>query len=285
MSKIFISYRREDSQDVTGRIYDRLVEYFTPTGIFKDVDNIPLGLDFRKVLDDAIGKAGAVVAIIGPTWISCTDPDGHRRLDSPADFVRLEVETALQRNLPVIPVVVSRGRMPSPDELPDSLKPLVYRNGMAVRPDPDFNHDMESLAVALQQWIVRPTSTQRPTLHGALADLAREREVERIDREWATEQIRYNLPVGALTSWRIGVTFVSLVFAIIGLVVSCVLGANFGAGLALIGFPMILIGLGICIHENAKINRYEAAEAVYRQKRAITLAKGKEAEAKEGGEG
>jgi hypothetical protein len=80
MAKVFISYRREDSEDVTGRIYDRLVEYFSVAGVFKDIDNIPLGLDFRAVLDKALGEAGAVLVVIGPRWISCTDADGRRRL-------------------------------------------------------------------------------------------------------------------------------------------------------------------------------------------------------------
>jgi hypothetical protein len=221
MSRIFISYRREDSQDVTGRVYDRLVEYFSAASIFKDIDNIPLGLDFRTVLDDAMDKAGAMLVIIGPTWSSCADAGGHRRLDSPTDFVRLEVETALRKNLPVVPVVVGGTRMPSPDELPDGLKPLAYRNGMAVRPDPDFNHDMERLAAALEQWVARPTSTQRPTLHSALGDLARERELERLDREWEEERIRYGVPPGAGTSFRICVICVGLAFTIAGILVGC----------------------------------------------------------------
>src|SRR5262245_42929758 len=112
MAVIFISYRRADSQDVTGRIYDRLIASFSQNQVFKDVDNIPLGVSFPTHLRQMLGKAGVVLVIIGPTWVTVRDDTGQRRLDDPNDFVRLEVETALRASLPVIPVLVSYARMP-----------------------------------------------------------------------------------------------------------------------------------------------------------------------------
>ena len=70
MPSIFISYRRSDSIDVTGRIYDRLAANFGKDAIFKDVDNIPLGADFREYLKDTLNQCGVVLAVIGPTWVN-----------------------------------------------------------------------------------------------------------------------------------------------------------------------------------------------------------------------
>jgi hypothetical protein len=146
MSRIFISYRRSDSMAITGRIYDRLVAAFGPRNIFKDVDAIPPGVDFRTYIDDALSKASVVVVIIGQQWVLTTDDYGKRRLNNPDDFVRIEVETALKReNVLVIPVLVNDARMPPPEMLPPSLKELAYRNSLEVRNDPDFNHDVSHL--------------------------------------------------------------------------------------------------------------------------------------------
>jgi hypothetical protein len=145
MPVIFISYRRSDSQDVTGRIYDRLLNTFTRNQVFKDVDSIPLGVSFPAHIQEILGKSSVVLVVIGPTWLATTDGQGKRRLDDPSDFVRLEVELALRAEIPVIPVLVSGARMPPASELPESLKGLADRNGMQVRADPDFNHDMTRL--------------------------------------------------------------------------------------------------------------------------------------------
>jgi hypothetical protein len=145
MPVIFISYRRSDSQDVTGRIYDRLVAKFKREQILKDVDNIPLGVSFPLHLQQMLRKADVVLVVIGPTWTTATDGKGRRRLDDPNDFVRVEVEAALRGKIPVIPILVSNAAMPQVDDLPISMQALASRNGMAVRPDPDFNNDIARL--------------------------------------------------------------------------------------------------------------------------------------------
>ena len=149
--RIFISYRRGDSADVTGRIYDRLVQQFGKEAIFKDVDSIPLGVDFRVHLDEAVGKCDVLLAVIGDQWLTATDSQGRRRLDATEDFVRIEIEAALERNIPVIPLLVEHTSMPTEDALPQRLKLLAFRNGTPVRPDPDFHNDMARLIAALQR--------------------------------------------------------------------------------------------------------------------------------------
>lgn len=142
---VFISYRREDSTDVTGRIYDRLSAHFGKPGIYKDVDSIPLGVDFRAHLADAVGQCRVLLAVIGKGWPATDMATMQRRLDDPRDFVRIEIEAALQRDIPIIPVLVQGAAMPDPEQLPDSLRPLAYRHAVPVRHDPDFHQDVGRL--------------------------------------------------------------------------------------------------------------------------------------------
>src|SRR5262249_19799012 len=151
LMKIFISYRRDDSADVTGRIYDRLVERYGKIRIFKDVDSIPFGVDFRTYLDEAVGDCTVLIAVIGDKWLYALNPLGKRRLDDPGDFVRIEIASALKRNILVIPVLVNGAKMPAEGDLPDDLKGLVYRNGTPVRHDPDFHTDVDRVLKGLDK--------------------------------------------------------------------------------------------------------------------------------------
>jgi hypothetical protein len=158
MSKIFISYRRDDSGDVTGRLYDWITNRLGAKSVFRDVDDIPFGVDFKRYLEEMVSKSNVMLVIIGPHWATITEASGTRRLDNPRDFVRIEVETALNRNIPVIPLLVSGAVMPDENSLPPSLAGLAYRNGMAIRRDPDFRNDMERLLRALEGLIGGATS-------------------------------------------------------------------------------------------------------------------------------
>jgi len=167
MARVFISYRRSDSISIAGRIYDRLAVALGKNNVFKDVDDIPVGLDFRQAIQDEVSSCDLVLVIIGPTWHSVEDAFGERRLESPDDFVRLEVETALeQADVKVIPLLVSGAKMPSPTALPESLQPLVYINSATVREDPDFNRDIERLVRVIHEYRrqVKASSTQTKPL-------------------------------------------------------------------------------------------------------------------------
>ncbi len=158
MASIFISYRRSDSMAETGRIYDRLSQAFGEKQIFKDVDNIPAGADFRSVLDKALTAADVVLVIIGQSWSLIADAAGKRRLADPSDFVRIEVETALKRkDVTVIPVLVDGANMPTADSLPAGLKDLAYRNSVVVRNDPDFNRDITLLIETIHKRVAAPS--------------------------------------------------------------------------------------------------------------------------------
>ena len=153
--RIFISYRRRDSADVTGRIYDRLVNHFGEGNVFQDVEDIPLGMDFSEYIQGVVGKCDAFLAIIGSQWLDAADKGGGRRLDNRADNVRIEIESALLRKIPLIPVLVGGAEMPAEDALPESLRKLATRNAIHVRPNPDFRPDMTRLIEGLEELFAR----------------------------------------------------------------------------------------------------------------------------------
>lgn len=151
--KIFLSYRRDDSAATCGRIYDRLIAQFGRDIVFKDVDSIPLGVDFPTYIQSVMSQCAVLLAVIGPLWLDITGPDGQRRLENPGDTVRLEIEAALAHRIPVIPLLVQGVTMPAASQLPPRLRPLVLRNGVSVRYDPDFDGDMRRVIKALEQWV------------------------------------------------------------------------------------------------------------------------------------
>jgi hypothetical protein len=132
--RIFISYRREDTAYPAGWLFDRLVEHFGQGQVFKDVDSIPLGDDFVEVITAAVAHCAVLLALIGDQWLTITGEDGRRRLDDPGDFVRLEIEAALTRDVRVIPVLVGGAQMPRPADLPPSLAKLVNRQALELSP-------------------------------------------------------------------------------------------------------------------------------------------------------
>lgn len=157
---IFVSYRREDSADVTGRLCDTLEREFGAENVFRDVDSIPLGVDFRDHLGAAVQRCRVLLAVIGKNWAGPLD-DGSRRIDDPVDFVRVEIESAIARGVPVIPLLVGQAIMPKADMLPAALAPLAYRNGMSLRPDPDFRNDVARLCRDLHTHLTDAAASPR----------------------------------------------------------------------------------------------------------------------------
>jgi len=147
---IFINYRRDDSSGVAGRLHDSLAPKFGRDKLFMDVDNIPVGRDFEDYLNSQVAACDAMLAIIGPNWLTAKDETGQRRLDNPKDFIVIEIGAALARNIPVVPVLVDGARMPKASELPDSLKPLARRQAIEIR-HANFNSDAEGLVKRLRE--------------------------------------------------------------------------------------------------------------------------------------
>jgi hypothetical protein len=180
MPKIIISYRRADSGVITGRIRDRLAQHYGEDAIFMDIDSIPFGMDFRKNIADVLSKNDLLLAVIGADWLGTASSGrtpglapGHGRIHDQDDPVRIEVETALQRGIPTIPVLVGGAGMPKADDLPDSLKNLSFHNAAEVDSGRDFHAHMDrlirSMDAALKGKSWRPWSPWRPFAFGRLS--------------------------------------------------------------------------------------------------------------------
>jgi hypothetical protein len=131
MSSVFVSYRRTDAPGHAGRIYDRLVERLGVENVFRDLESIEPGADFPKLIESTVARCAVLLAILGPNWLTA-EADGVQRLSSPDDWVRLEIATALRRDIRVVPILVQGASMPAVADLPDDLKPLVRRNAVEL---------------------------------------------------------------------------------------------------------------------------------------------------------
>jgi hypothetical protein len=162
-NSIFIGYRRDDTADVAGRVYDHLEAKFGAKAIFKDVDSIPVGTKFKEYIPTIVEQCQFFLALIGPGWLGARG-EGGRRIDDPEDFVRLEVEAALRSfGVQLLPVLVNGAKMPNASQLPQALSPLADHHAAVIRRDPDFRADVERLirtieaGPAAHQAVVAPT--------------------------------------------------------------------------------------------------------------------------------
>ena len=164
---IFLSYRRSDSPNEAGRIYDHLELGFGKGYTFRDVDSIPIGVNFRKALEQAIERCKILLLVIGPGWLTASDSRGERRLQACDDWVRIEIECALKRGIAIIPILIGGTEMPERDELPGSIQELTDYQATKVRPDPDFRTDMRRLMDGISPLIgvVHPPTATKATVN------------------------------------------------------------------------------------------------------------------------
>jgi hypothetical protein len=148
LGRIFISYRREDTGYPAAWLFGRLVAHFGEGQVFKDVDAIRPGDDFAEVIRSAVGSCDVLLVLIGAHWLTITDDSGQRRIDRPDDFVRLEVQAALDRDIRVIPILAGAERMPRAMELPESLAGLAGRQALTLDPA-HFDSDTDKLLPVL----------------------------------------------------------------------------------------------------------------------------------------
>lgn len=159
MPKIFISYRRDDSQYVTDAIYSEMCKHFGNENVFLDVDDIPPGVDFPEFLAGEIASVDAVLVIIGQDWARIIE----ERAEQLDDFVRIEIESALEQGKLVIPVLVKNASMPNFSDLPKSVHPLQRKNAVPVRRHPDMERDCERLANGIERAIKHNRGQVKPT--------------------------------------------------------------------------------------------------------------------------
>jgi hypothetical protein len=149
MPRITISYRRDDSGVITGRIFDRLVARYGSDAVFRDIDNIPIGVDYRREIDRTLGASDVALAIVGPHWLGSRRAEN--RIANEGDPVRVEIEAALRNHVPIIPVLVLGAAMPRPADLPEGLHDFTYLNAVEIDAAHDFDVHMGRLIRAVDR--------------------------------------------------------------------------------------------------------------------------------------
>jgi hypothetical protein len=171
MPSVFVSYRREDSSGYAGRLADDLTHHFPGLRIFRDVDSIAAGTDFRHAIHAAIASSSVCLVLIGSRWLSTLGANRKPRLYEPWDFVRVEVGSALARQMLVIPIVIDCS-MPRVDHLPDDLKALATRQAHELS-DKRWDYDVDRLCEVLSRVL--------PDFHAPSAEPASERRTSRMN--------------------------------------------------------------------------------------------------------
>ncbi|MCC6288228.1 MAG: toll/interleukin-1 receptor domain-containing protein [Chitinophagaceae bacterium] len=158
--KIFISYRVNDTAADTGRLVDSLKQVFYEDQIFMDIEKLEPGVDFRVALAKSLETCDVLFAVIGPEWVG-VDKNGNPRIKHPEDWVRIELETALKRDIRVIPVLVRDASLPQPEELPESLYPLLNRQTYEIS-NKRWKYDTDQLINFLKQIGFKPKKQDIP---------------------------------------------------------------------------------------------------------------------------
>lgn len=175
--RLFISYRRSDSSAEVAHLYDRLAGHYGRASVYRDIDDIPYGHDYREHVDAALSGCDIVIAVMGPDWRVAL-PDGTARIDAAHDPVRIEIEAALVSGALVVPLLVGGAVMPASAALPASLEPLAALNAARIDSGRDFERQLAGLLASLDRElkergkiVTRITPWVRPAalVSGALA--------------------------------------------------------------------------------------------------------------------
>ena len=150
MPKVALSYRRNDSSVIVGRIRDNLSARYGNTAIFMDLDNIPYGTDFRSHINKVLSSIEVLLVIVGPDWLG-RKSDGLTRIHDHDDFVRTEVAIALERKISVIPILVNDAKMPADKDVPDNIVDFAYKQAAVVDSGRDFTAHMDRVTTEVDK--------------------------------------------------------------------------------------------------------------------------------------
>ncbi len=144
---LFLCYRRDDTGDAVGRLYERLVMYFGVANVFRDVQSIPAGYDFVAYIDTMMARSKLCIPVIGPRWMEEAEDGGG------TDYALHEIATAFAKNVRVLPLLVGDAEMPTARELPAAVQPLARVQAFRLRGDPHFHDDVTALLEAIERII------------------------------------------------------------------------------------------------------------------------------------
>jgi hypothetical protein len=169
LATIILSYRREDTELMVGRICDRLRDHFGRDSVMMDIDSIPYGLDFRKHIKEALTRCDLMLAVIGPRWAAVNE-EGQSRLIDETDWIRIEIEAALAKDIPVIPVLVNGAGMPKSKDLPETMQDLAFRQAAPLDMRRDFHTHMDRLIAVMDELLKRSAGAKQIPVEPAQPD-------------------------------------------------------------------------------------------------------------------
>jgi len=168
MTGIFVSYRRADAAGWVGRLVDAIKQGFPTVPVFHDLSAIKGGEDFADVIGRSLGSCKVLLALIGPRWLTATGERGERRLDDPEDFVRMEVKTALERGVYVVPVLLGGAQIPRREVLPPDLASLARRQTHEIS-DSRWEYDCDQLLGVIEAPLGVSALRGKPGAAGAIS--------------------------------------------------------------------------------------------------------------------
>lgn len=171
MPTIFINYRRDDSAGYAGRLHERLTSAFGTQSVFMDLDDIAPGVNFVSTIEEGVAACDVMLVLVGKRWLDARDTSGQRRLDDPADFVRIEIAKGLARNVRVIPVLIGGASMPAAKDLPPDLGQLANLQAIALT-DERWDYDTSQLLRAIGGMAEPVRGNRRRVVMLALAAVA-----------------------------------------------------------------------------------------------------------------
>ena len=163
-SKVFISYRRDDTRHLAGRLFDRLATEFSEHDIFFDTASIPIAVSFVDSMKSAMSESAVLLALIGTQWVNKSwQRSWLSRLYGrpPVDNVQLEIEMAFELGLPVLPILIDEMKMPSTKVLPGTIAELHYLNATPLRSGRDFHDDCDRILETIRPWVKAGRSLRR----------------------------------------------------------------------------------------------------------------------------
>lgn len=189
MPTIVISYRRSDTSAIAGRIFDRLAAHYGEDSVFIDIDNIPLGVDFRTHIQETLRRTDVFIAVIGVNWLGVSS-SGTARIQENTDPVRMEVQTAVERSTPIIPLLVDGAKMPNSTDLPSEFGNFAFLNAAEVVTGRDFRTQMDRVIAAIDQTLTGGVKVVAPRLKSARArSMVTAEEIS--PKQWFTDIVWY----------------------------------------------------------------------------------------------
>lgn len=145
---VFVNYRRRDTPVYAGWLHNRLVAQFGSSHVFKDLDSVPAGTDFTSHIADAISGCDVLLVLIGPVWNEPGNTEMHP-LDNPNDWVRREIEAAIQQRKGIIPIMIDKTALPQPESIPPQMRELLKRQALTLN-HASFEDDFRRIVTAIR---------------------------------------------------------------------------------------------------------------------------------------